>query len=285
MLKVAITHDVDRIKKSYQYFTHFAKSVKNKNYRYALYHLQTIFCKEPYWTFPQIIKIESELNIKSTFFFLNESIKYNLFKKDTWKLALGRYNIYNKKLGTAIRWLDDNGWEIAVHGSFNSYKDYELLKKEKSILENIVGHEIIGVRQHYLNLFDKTWEFQDKAGFKYDSSYGYNENIGFKKGKYNVFFPLNNQFMVIPMVIMDNPFVHNCNNNWKVFLNLLNVSEQNDVLLVLNWHSNNFNEKEFAGYVSSFKAIINECLKRNAKFYRLCDYYNERLMINKHKEE
>lgn len=274
MLKVAITHDVDRIKKTYQYFTHFTKSVTKGDFKMGLDQMKSLFLKEPYWTFPNIIELESSLNIKSTFFFLNESINLNIMDIKSWPLALGRYNIYNKKLMETIRWLDKNGWEIGVHGSYNSYNDLELLKLEKYVLEKIVGHEILGIRQHHLNIGDKTWAYQHLAGFRYDSSFGFNSTYGFKDEKYNAFFPFNNEFMEIPLIIMDDAFVPD-SERWMNLQKIMDDVKERDGLLVLNWHSDNFNESEFPGYVSSFKTVIDECLKRNAKFYKLNDYYNE----------
>ena len=66
MLRVAITHDVDRVYKTYQYLTYSLKNVKKINFKELVYHLSSIFRNNPYWCFPEIIRIENEYNIKST---------------------------------------------------------------------------------------------------------------------------------------------------------------------------------------------------------------------------
>ena len=183
MLKVALSHDVDRISKHYQYFTYFLKNFLKADFKKAAYHFASFFKEEPYWNFPEIIKVEESLNVKSTFFILDETIPFKLFDKSNWQLSLGRYKLHNKKLVETIKYLDKEGWEIGVHGSYNSFNNKELLQKEKSRIEAIVEHEIIGIRQHYLNWDKNTWQIQKELGFKYDSTWGVTEGIGLKEGK------------------------------------------------------------------------------------------------------
>ena len=209
-----------------------------------------------------------EYNVKSTFFFLNESIKFNPFSISNWKLSVGRYNIESPKVVQIIQWLDKNGWEIGVHGSYNSYKNKELLLKEKKTLENIVGHEIIGVRQHYLNLNDQTWQLQQNCGFKYDSSFGYTASIGFKDNKITPFRPCQDNFIVFPLMIMDSCFM-NTVNRWEKFSEIIQTVQRKDALLVMNWHQRVFNEKEFPEYKEIYIKIIEECRERHAQFYTL----------------
>ncbi len=272
MLKVALTHDIDRTKKTYQYFTHSLRSALKLNINSSIYHLRSVFLKDVYWNFDEIIKIENSYNIKSTFFLLNESIPFELFNYKNWSLSLGRYNILEKRIVEIIKWLDTNGWEIGVHGSYNSFKDIELLKKEKLVLECILGHQIIGIRQHHLNLNENTWENQYLAGFKYDSSFGFNERIGFKDNRFAPFNPLNNEFSVIPQVIMDYPFMVS-KNKWDLLDEIIELTEQKDAILVINWHNDKFNENEYPGFKTAYIKIIEKLKSKNAEFYKLGDYY------------
>ena len=273
MLKVALTHDIDRVKKTYQYFTYFVNNIIKIDIKSAFYQIQSLLIKDNFWGFDDIIEIEKDFKVKSTFFFLNESIPFNLFSINNWKLSLGRYDIYDEKVVDIIKWLDINGWEIGVHGSYNSYKDINLLQKEKHILEEIIGHEIIGVRQHYLNLYEETWCIQNKIGFKFDSSFGFTDNIGFKDNKFTPFAPLNNDFIEFPQIIMDTPFV-NCNNRWKILDEIIENTIENDGLLVINWHNNSFNEREYKNLKTFYIKIIEKCMQKNAVFYKLSDYYH-----------
>ena len=266
MCRVILSHDVDRVYKTYQYFTYMIKSIKNLDFHTGIYHLKTLFQeKNPYWNFDKIIEIENKYDVKSLFFFLNESIGFNLFDSSNWKLSLGRYSIYNREIIDIIKYLDENGWEIGVHGSYNSYMDKDLLFKEKKDLECIVNHKINGVRQHYLNLNENTWQIQNDCGFKYDLTFGYKNKVGFREDKIKPFHPLNNNFTAYPLGIMDIYFMQD-ENRWEKFYNILNQVEKKKAILVINWHQRVFNDDEFPKFIEAYEKIIIECKNRNFNF-------------------
>lgn len=274
MLKVALTHDVDRIKKHYQYFTYPLKALLKGDIKTALYHYASCFHAEPYWNFPDIIKIEEEYGVRSTFFILDETIPFKLFDKKNWQLSLGRYKISNPKLREAVQFLDKNGWEIGVHGSYLSYNNEELLKKEKQNIEEIIGHEIIGSRQHYLNWDETTWNIHKACGFKYDSTWGLSEDIGFREHKIKPFKPFNDYFTEIPLIVMDVPFIPKAD-KWERIVEIINKVEEEDGIFVINWHQRVYKEKEFPGYLSSYHRIIKMCKDRGAEFKTMGEFYHD----------
>jgi peptidoglycan/xylan/chitin deacetylase (PgdA/CDA1 family) len=246
---LCLTHDVDRVKKSYQYITHFVKTGRP-------YHFLSLFQKnEPYWNFEKIMEIENKHNVKSTFFFLNESGSASFFFPKEWKLYLGRYNMLDSHIVAIIQKLNDNGWEIGLHGSYNSYNNENMMILEKEALERIINNEVIGIRQHYLNLkIPETWKFQDK--------------IGFRNEKYHPFTPFNDSsFLVIPLAIMD-VLLFNCAKNiddaWKKCEELIDIAEKNRGILTVLWHQRVFNEKEFPGWSLIYEKIIESCKEKNA---------------------
>ena len=274
MLNVALTHDVDRITKTYQHITKFIKAMKKGRWKDAYYHLNPFLNKDTYFNIPLLIKDEQKLGVKSTFFFLHETLKFNLWDIRNWSLSLGRYSLEDKKIIDIILWLDKNGWEVALHGSYNSYNNYELMKYEKQLLENILNHEILGIRQHHLNMNEETWSIQGKCGFTYDSSFGFNEKIGFKNERYNYFSPIKNNLIIFPMIIMDKPFCSNFS-KWDELQRIIDICVKKNSLLVVNWHSNNYHPREFPEYRDDYIRIIEECKKDTNKFYTLRDYYYE----------
>ena len=272
-LKVAVTHDVDRTYKSYHYLSKLIRSLIRFDFKSMKTQFGTIFTREnTYWNFEDILKLEDNYNIKATYFFINESIDFKLLKPSNWVLSLGRYNIESKKVQAIINKVSFLGHEIGVHGSYNSYMDLNLLKKEKSILERICGKEIIGIRQHHLNRNDTTWQLQYKAGFKYDSSLGFNENIGYHESRIKPFAPLSNEFKVFPLALMDFTF-DNQPNKWMRLEEIIQQTIDNEGVLVLNWHTDTFNPKEFKNHKIDFIRIIEILRSKDAQFATLKEFY------------
>ncbi len=139
---VCLTHDVDRVKKQwYHYLVYCNKGigVQVKSF------FQKVKGDEPYNNFKRIAELEMSYGARSTFLFLNES------HKELTTNFMGRYKITDKVVIDAIKWLDVNEFEIGLHGSYYSYNNEELLRKEKEVLEGIIGHSIVSTRQHFLN--------------------------------------------------------------------------------------------------------------------------------------
>ncbi len=276
MIKVALTHDVDRVKKSYQYITHAVKALRNGSINEFTNQVKSLIKKNPYWNFDTITNIEKQYGVKSTFFFLNESIRFNLLSISNWQLSLGRYDISDPMIIEIIKGLDNDGWEIGLHGSYNSYNDESLLKKEKLLLEKILGHKVKGIRQHYLNWDKSTWKIQKKLGFDYDSTWGFTNNIGFKEDIITPFKPFADNFSVYPLAIMDSCYMSfTAQERWEKFLYIVETIDKNNGILVLNWHQRVFNKNEFPNYIDEYKRIIEFLLKNEGEFCTLGGFYEK----------
>jgi peptidoglycan/xylan/chitin deacetylase (PgdA/CDA1 family) len=241
--------------------------------------------EDPYWNFQIVKEVESKYNVKSTFFFLNETKKLSINKVNEWKLALGRYDLHDKKIKDEIVDLNSSGWEIGLHGSYDSYNCEELLQKEKEDLEKIVGRKVYGIRQHYLNLLiPHTWNLHKKLNFHFDASFGYKDRIGYKDNKYLPFFPFNDEFMVIPLVIMDSALrisLPDISEAWERCLEIIQLAEKQGALLTINWHQRIFNEKEHPGYGKMYEKIIKVCKEREAWFTSGEEIYKQFYYMNR----
>lgn len=269
---VFLSHDVDRVRKTYQFFTHFIIEKRS-------YHLFSIFQKpNPYWSFEKIMDIEKKYDVRSTFFFLKETKKLKIFHPSTYILSLGHYDFNEPAVRQIIKKLDEGGWEIGLHGSYDSYNNKDLLLKEKKELEKVLGKSVIGIRQHFLNLeIPKTWEFQKAIGFYYDSTFGYKDKIGFRDDRVMPFRPFDDHFLIIPLIVMDGTLFSNYKDDksrWDVVKEAINFAEKKRGLITFLWHQRVFNEKEFPGWSTMYEKIIKECQDKNAWFATGKEIYN-----------
>jgi peptidoglycan/xylan/chitin deacetylase (PgdA/CDA1 family) len=272
---VFLSHDVDRVRKTYQFFTHFIIERR-------LYHLSSLFLKpNPYWCFEKIMDIERKYDVRSTFFFLKETKKLEIFHRSTYIHSLGRYDFKEPAVSQMIKTLDEDGWEIGLHGSYDSYKNKDLLLKEKKELETVLGKPVIGIRQHFLNLeIPKTWEFQKSIGFRYDATFGYKDKIGYRDERCLPFQPFNDHFLIIPLIVMDGTAFSRYKDDtsrWDAIKELINYAEKNSGLISFLWHQRVFNEKEFPDWSTLYERIIKECKERSAWFATGKEIY-ERIM-------
>jgi hypothetical protein len=273
---VCLTHDVDEVKKTYQWVTWPLMYLRNRQLHLLkgqLYSLKgKLHGKEPFWTFDELVKIENSLNVKSSFYFLKEKGKVKIFAPGTWKLLGRRYDFSDRRVRQIMKQLYSGGWEIGLHGSYESYNDLTMLEKEKNDLQISLGNAVKGIRQHHLNLdFPKTWEYHEKIGMEYDTSLGFKDQMGFRAGTCNPFYLYSKNkrlnLLEIPLVIMDTPLLKDrgyrdgLSNKFEEMINT--VSGFNGILTLL-WHHAIFNEYEFPGWGKAYGKIIELCRDKNA---------------------
>ncbi len=257
---VCLTHDVDRPYKTFQapYY-----ALKERN----LCQLTSLMSSErPYWQFDEIMELEEELDVRSSFYFLNEQSLFRdrpvseWVKPKNWKLYTGRYDITDPEIVDVIKTLDQGGWEIGLHGSYNSYNDVELLCEEIEQLEKILGHEVLGGRQHYLNLNrPETWECHKQIGLSYDCSLGSSSEVGFQYG-YEPYYPFEDDFMVIPLTIMEIALLKDreYDEGWEIVKSLLSEARQNNAVMNVLWHPRYFSDSEYEAYKRIYRNLILE---------------------------
>ena len=79
--------------------------------------------------------------------------------------------------------------KLGLHPSYDSFYHFDKLKKEKEILENLIGSQIIKSRQHYLKFqLPKTYQNLIALGIKEEYTMGYSDQVGFRAGIAAPFF-------------------------------------------------------------------------------------------------
>lgn len=295
---VCLTHDVDRVYKTYQSL-YYAVSERR------LYHLKTLLPgSEPYWQFDEIMALEDRLGVRSSFYFLNEKrlltdkSPTRWLRPTDWIRYTGHYDIGDPAVVDAIRALDEGGWEVGLHGSYDSYADPKRLAWEKRQLEAVLGHEVIGGRQHFLNLDgSETWRHHRDVGLRYDTSFGSSSTVGFdtpapvagtgakqsptsvpERVGAGVFRPFDDDFLVFPLTVMEAPLVEEAGSveaAWRRLRQLLTDARRRQAVVTALWHPRLFNETEFPGYRRLYERLITEAKSLGAWVGPVEEAYHE----------
>ena len=269
---VCLTHDVDRVYKTFQYIPSILAHIRRIEPSGIIKQARNLLSRRgkdnPFWNFEEIMNLENRLGVKSTFFFLNESGKPNPFSYSSWIKFTGRYNIDSPDIIEIIKKLHSEGFEIGMHGSYNSYNDVNLLKREKAELEEILGDRVYGIRQHYLNFdLQNTFNCQVVAGFEYDSTIGFNKGTGCRRGTCFPFYPLDHNtgkelpLLEIPLIIMDVAL-----NNRDLLgqcLEVMDEVERHKGVLTLLWHQSKLNQDDLSGLIEIYKQLIETAQSKN----------------------
>lgn len=249
---LCLSHDVDRIKKYWYHYLFYCKYGADKQIKSLV---QKMRGTEPYFNIYKIAELEMKYNARSTFLFLNES------HKELSTNFIGRYKITDPKIVDAIKWLDSHGFDIGLHGSYYSYNNEDLLSKEKSILENIVGHKIFSTRQHFLNHDDSTLTIQRAIGLKYDSTIGNKNTTGEKLP----IFPYydSSGMMEMPVTVMDTVKMRSEGDSDLVYSACMNVADRGG-LVMLNFHQRQLCNQEYPYITRTYIRILDKAVADGA---------------------
>jgi peptidoglycan/xylan/chitin deacetylase (PgdA/CDA1 family) len=145
-----------------------------------------------------ILEVEARFGVRSTFFFLAR-------KEDPVR---PRYDLSEKEARRAIRAAKVAGAEVGLHGSYFAVEREGVLEGEVETFRREVG-EPRGYRQHYLRVPPGGLGRLETAGFRWDSSLGWADAVGFRNGTARPFRPFDSRarralnLVEIPLVAMD----------------------------------------------------------------------------------
>ena len=190
----------------------------------------------PARNFNRIIDLEKKYGAKSSFYFLLSDNKSRRFE-----------GCKIEGLKKELRKIVAEGWEIGLHGGYDTYIELEKIKNEKERLEKTIGSEVIGYRNHFLRFkTPTTWELLKTAGFKYDTTFGYADCVGFRNGMCHPFRPYNidkSEYIdiwEIPLTIMDRTLSNymqlGMSTSWKIAKRLIDTVEEYNGVITILWH-------------------------------------------------
>lgn len=259
---VCLTHDIDAVYLPKVNIVYNAtKSLMQYQTKSAFEMLFSNINKKwnPRWNFKDIMALEEKYNAKSSFYFL----------------ALGKgdlsFNFRIEDLKHEIGNIVDNGWEVGLHGGHEAYNNLDRVNEEKKRLENVIGKKVIGYRNHYLRFkVPDTWELLSKSGFKYDTTFGYADCVGFRNGMCHPFKPFNLDtnkeidILEIPLTIMDGTLFDymelDLEGAWKITKTLIDTVERCNGVITVLWH----NTYMVGGTLKFYEKILEYCYEKGA---------------------
>lgn len=101
------------------------------------------------------------------------------------------------------------GSELALHG-IDAWRDSDAGIAERTQLQRATGstEPSVGVRMHWLYFAEESPAHLEAAGFSYDSTWGYNEAVGYRAGTSQVFRLGATDLMELPLAIMDTALLY-----------------------------------------------------------------------------
>ena len=263
-----LTHDVDRPYKTHQSL-YYALSDSGRR----LQHLRDLLPgRNPYWQFDRVTRIEDKLGVRSAFYLLDEQPlrerpPREWLSMDAWRLYGGRYDLADPAIWSVVDDLRDGGWEVGLHGSYDSPRDRDRLRAELGAVEDALDDEVVGGRQHYLHLaVPETWRHYRALGLRYDASLGSSETVGFSHG-YGLKRPFDDEFVVFPLTMMENALPNpgkRFDEAWQICVDLLDEAEANDAVMSVLWHPRVFSADDFPGYGRLYRRLVEAALERGA---------------------
>ena len=151
------------------------------------------------------------------------------------------------------RTLTSHGCEIGVHG-IDAWHSEERGRDEIRRVTGVTGASQVGIRMHWLLYGDKSADVLDRAGYRYDSTVGYNEAVGYRAGTGQVFRPLGVQRLLeLPMHIQDGALFYPQRMNlsepeaWAQCQMLIDQTRRFGGVLTVLWHDRSHNAERFWG--------------------------------------
>lgn len=181
----------------------------------------------------------------------------------------------NFEYQSLLRGLNSSGG-MGIHPGYNSFLKAGKQKIETERLEEIVGHEVVKSRFHYLRFqLPESYEILIENGIKKDYSMGFADDIGFRAGTsfpFN-FYNLNKEsitdLLVFPFVYMDSSLKDQLKltpqqASQEVKQLIQNVSKAGGLFMCI-WHNHSINNQ---GEWKGWKSVLDDTVKTSLELYK-----------------
>jgi hypothetical protein len=178
----------------------WSKCLRNWSSAFTLPFVHLGFRGDFWLEFDRYMAIERALG--STFFFLPfKNVAGTLGSAPAPKRRAAKYDLTS--IRKTILNLLSNNCEVGLHG-IDAWQDLQSAQSERNRIHDVTGQSDVGTRMHWLYWKEASPKILEDAGFTYDSSFGYNDAIGFRAGTTQPFCPLNAEHLLeLPLNIQD----------------------------------------------------------------------------------
>ena len=289
---VCLTHDMDGV--SRLDLRHYLRRTVNtirygsrsRDYRTTAKHLlgyatqaaclpSRLAVSDPLHTYERWLDMEAAVGAKSTFFCCPERSRHPHFS-DTGYHYEDRvvFNGTRCTVADMMKTITREGCEVGLHPFWFASVDLMDLTSQKAQLERAIGTEVVSVRQHYLQFNMRiTPRLHHEAGFRFDSTLGFNQNVGFRFGTSYPWhlFDLERQVelnvLEIPLIIQDVSLIRNmrlsCDDAMPYIRQLADTVARVGGVLTLLWHTDVIDDER---YVDLYTRTLAYLKKQNAFF-------------------
>ncbi len=170
-----------------------------------------------------------------------------------------------------VKLLREQGFEIALHG-IDAWHCPKKGEQELKRIREVVGFRgEIGVRMHWLCFNHQSPLILEQAGFSYDSTFGYNETVGFKAGTMQAFQPLEStRLLELPLNIQDTALFFPYRlaateaQAWNLCLSILDTAARYGGVVTILWHMRSLAPERLWG--EFYLRLLQELQKRGVWF-------------------
>jgi hypothetical protein len=177
-------------------------------------------------------------------------------------------------VGEVMRSLAADGFDVGLHGSFNSALTPGMLAREKAALEEALGQAVTTTRQHFLRWDIRTTpRLQAECGLTADSTLGFNRSVGFRAGTslpfrhFDLVAAEELPLLEVPLVIHDGPLFRpdglelGAELATEATLRIVREIEATGGLVTVLFHPNSLSSP---GFVAVYRAILDYARERSA---------------------
>lgn len=260
-----VSHDIDNCENAWLQAS-FREFLKGNLFAPIKLLAKKISGQDAWFNFHDIIEIEKSLDIKSTFFFIGDN-------KKNYKENKSDYRISDSKFQKVFSQIEDNGFEIGIHGGIGTHNNIRQFREELRNLDK----SVIGNRFHLLKfLMEETPSLLEQSDIRYDSSLGFADHFGFRNSfcfpfyLYDIKNDRSTSVLEIPLNLMDTTFRIYMDLSPKELLSelesLIREIKKHNGYFSINWHNTNLSDYKYKKWKEMFFSILQLVRENNSSF-------------------